>query len=508
MDPHRTRELTVTVREDDTTPGTVRVLAVPTGETLSMWGGLFHEEISTSVTVRMRDAQSLPMMWRHDEVIGSWSKDITYSPAGLEMSGRVSDTTLGRDVLTLLRDGASTGASIGFRVLASHQETRDSVTVDVIDEMELLEVSLTPIPAYAGAAVLSVREHTPQEEPTMADTAAPAPVDERTVDVSPIVTRLDQLEARMASGLTVHEPPPPVDVRAAFTNLVRSYGQDRRTRALADMVSADNTGLTDPGRTSMEIIDYIDSMRYFIAEAGASPFPPSGIVSTYPRITQHTQVGAGTGEKTEAPSQAVESDTVNFTGVWYKGALDISYELIRTSTPGAVQVAVESMLTQAALHSEGVFVAAVEAGATASGAVIDFTDYGTFVASVRPQVAAIRKATGVNAPKLALTEDSFTDLLSLLDADGRRILASQGPSNADGTSLLTDQRVNVAGVVCFESPESTVDVMFNTKALRKAELPPVQLATDNVALMGRDVGILGNIITELVYPAGIVAFTA
>ena len=332
--------------------------------------------------------------------------------------------------------------------------------------------------------------------------------DERSVDLSPLTSRLDELEARVASGLTVHEPPPPVDVRAAFTALVREYGQNRNTRALADMVSATNTGLTDPGRTTTEIIDYIDGMRYFVGEAGVSPFPQSGIVSTYPRITQRALVDAGDGEKTEAPSQDVQSDTVNFTGVWYKGALDISYELIRTSTPGAVEVAVESMLTQAAIHSEQVFVAAVEADATASGAAIDFTSYATFVASVRPQVAAIRKATGVNTPKLALTEDSFTDLLSLVDSDGRRILSANAPSNADGTSLLTDQRVNVAGIVCFESPESTVDVLFNTKALRKAELPPVQLASDNVALMGRDVGLLGNIITELVYPAGIVAFTA
>jgi hypothetical protein len=68
---------------------------------------------------------------------------------------------------------------------------------------------------------------------------------------------------------------------------------------------------------------------------------------------------------------------------------------------------------------------------------------------------------------------------------------------------FTAESLNVGGVAVFHSPYSTVDVQFNTTALRKAEQPPMTVTATNVALMGRDIGILGATIFLPLYPAGI-----
>ena len=90
--------------------------------------------------------------------------------------------------------------------------------------------------------------------------------------------------------------------------------------------------------------------------------------------------------------------------------------------------------------------------------------------------------------------------------DGRRILATTGSTNADGSAALTAQSVNIGGITVGHNPRASVDLHFNTKALRVAEKPPVSLTSDNVALMGRDVGVLGALITLPLYPAGILKY--
>lgn len=329
------------------------------------------------------------------------------------------------------------------------------------------------------------------------------------------VTREDlaELEARITAaqgtGVEVREPVPVrAAVRNLFSELVTAYGDGRRIIRAADMITSGNTGLTDPGRTSEQIIEYFDAHRYFCSHVDSIPFPESGTTHRLPRKTQRTQVGQAP-EKAQPPSRAVQVDTVDFTGLWYKGWLDISYELIRTATPGAVGIAVDDMLEEAAVESELEFVAAVEAASTlSSGGPIDFTSYKTFVASVRKVVRELRAAAGKGTPKFALTSDEFDLLLGMTDGDGRRIMSTEGPSNADGSASLVSETAVLAQVMFFDSPHSAVSLAFNDQSLKRSELPPLQLSGDNVPMIGRDIAVLGNIMAVPRIPAGVLRLAA
>ena len=84
--------------------------------------------------------------------IGKASKLEETGP-GLEAHLRVSDTSDGNDVLTLVRDGVLTGLSVGFRGLK--HELRNNVRVRT--EVTLSEISIVTDPAYPDAQISGIR---------------------------------------------------------------------------------------------------------------------------------------------------------------------------------------------------------------------------------------------------------------------------------------------------------------------------------------------------------------
>ena len=84
---------------------------------------------------------------------------------GLLASWRIADTPAGNAVLQEVREGVLDALSVGFQTV--REEAVDGVRE--IREARLLEVSLTPMPAYDGARVLSLRSAAPQLVPPRPD---------------------------------------------------------------------------------------------------------------------------------------------------------------------------------------------------------------------------------------------------------------------------------------------------------------------------------------------------
>ena len=84
---------------------------------------------------------------------------LTDTQAGLEAELRVSETRLGDEALTLIRDGAATGLSVGFIPLEDHWDQTRTIVERV--KAKLVEISLVAFPAYADAMVMAVRSDTP-----------------------------------------------------------------------------------------------------------------------------------------------------------------------------------------------------------------------------------------------------------------------------------------------------------------------------------------------------------
>lgn len=96
------------------------------------------------------------LLWQHDPsspigVYESMGEDAT----GLYVKGRLSDTQLGREAYTLLKDGALSGLSIGFTTRKSKVDNESGVRM--LTDVQLWETSLVTFPANDAARVTGVK---------------------------------------------------------------------------------------------------------------------------------------------------------------------------------------------------------------------------------------------------------------------------------------------------------------------------------------------------------------
>jgi hypothetical protein len=103
------------------------------------------------------DPERVPLLAAHrrDELPVGRALAFRETPTGLQAELRVSATQAGDDVLTLVRDGAATGLSVGFipgEDAWSPDRTRVTRT-----RATLVEVSVVAMPAYAAARITAVR---------------------------------------------------------------------------------------------------------------------------------------------------------------------------------------------------------------------------------------------------------------------------------------------------------------------------------------------------------------
>jgi uncharacterized protein len=129
------------------------------------WGEInAHNEIvkpgafSRSLAEHAKRGIAPPMFWSHhqDEPVGVWT-ELHEDDTGLAVTGKlVTETTRGREAFALLKAGALTGLSIGFRARKADRDTRG---VRVLSDIDLAEISLVALPSAGGARITQVRTY-------------------------------------------------------------------------------------------------------------------------------------------------------------------------------------------------------------------------------------------------------------------------------------------------------------------------------------------------------------
>ncbi len=123
-----------------------------------LYGGAFIEEIDK----RAFDGVSLDnvfMLYNHnkDEVMGNTSSgtlDLKVNERGLHFTSKIPYTQRGKDTFELVKRGDIQGVSFGFLVKSDTWNTKVSPERRTITAVkELIEISITPYPAYEDTEV-------------------------------------------------------------------------------------------------------------------------------------------------------------------------------------------------------------------------------------------------------------------------------------------------------------------------------------------------------------------
>lgn len=135
------------------------------------WGDVFYERVRPGAFKKSLAERAVCMLVNHDwsKIVGRTGSNLILEEddKGLRFGLDIPNTTDGNDLLENVRNGLIQGCSFGFNI--KNQTTRwddNGAFYRDIDEVELFEVTATPIPAYVDTEIsarsqLSIRDIKP-----------------------------------------------------------------------------------------------------------------------------------------------------------------------------------------------------------------------------------------------------------------------------------------------------------------------------------------------------------
>jgi HK97 family phage prohead protease len=492
-------ELIFEIREDANGDivGTGTGRAVPYGVEIEI-GGVRESFARDAFSVD--EVIGKPLAYRHNEPVGVIT-GAENREDGLYIDFDIVNTTLGRDAATLARTGASRGLSVGFQPIKSAwTKTRDAV-----QHMSagLLEVSLTPYPAYATAGVSAIRE---EGEPPMTETV----IETETVSVD--------TEAREAIA-TVREQVANIEARAFVAEPVhplaayRSFGEyskavlagEIESRALADQITANNAGVLPPN-WMMDVKNIVDLGRPGITAFGVESAGTSGMEFAWPYFDGDLAliVEEQETEKTEVNSVRIDIEKGTASLKTYAAGSDISYQLLQRSSPSYLDAHNRIMAASYALITDNAFVDEMLAVSTPINYNLSSdTTGGAFREQVFQASVNVETATGRPAEFVLVASNVFAKI----GGWSTFFPAAYPVQNVSGVATAGTLGVNVSGLPVIHDRNLAAGgiIVSNTATASWIEDGPNLATAENVANLGRDIAIYGYGTAAAYTPAGIIS---
>lgn len=353
------------------------------------------------------------------------------TPEGMLATMKISRTALGDEALTLAADGVM-DVSVGVNVIEASTDKSGRM---IISKADWLELSLVPIPAFAGATITDVAatatspDETEPTEPEVEETInvenqAPETVEAQTIVPTPLFA-----EARRPFRM-----PSAAEYIAAMHRGGADFAQlNANIRAAAgDETTGDIPGLL-PTSVVQPLFDDINPLRPIVSALGPRSMPQAGKVFIRPKITVHTEVGEQQTELTGLATRTMEVDDIVVTKQTYGGTVLLSEQSVDFADSSMITAVLNDLAGQYALATENNAASAIAAAIGANREVTDLTDPVEVIADIYG-IAALIAQTGNYLPTHIICSPSvWAKLGSLKGTNDMPIFPQTAPINGIGT---------------------------------------------------------------------------
>jgi uncharacterized protein len=484
--------------------GTGHGMAVPYG-TETKIGGL--RESFAPGAFNVDDVIGKPLAYRHGEPIGR----ITGAESredGLYIDFDIVNTAQGRDAAVLARTDSIKGLSVGFiSARSAMSKARDMITHTAAN---LLEVSLTPYPAYATAGVSSIREE--EGEPNMSETmdsTEQVSVDQEAREaVAQLRETVKGIEARAFTAEPVH----PLAAYRTFGEYSKAVlAGEIESRALTDQITDNNPGVMPP-TFIQDVKGIIDLGRRVITAMGTETAPAAGMEINWPYYSGDLTaiVSQQATEKSEVNSVRIDLAKGTATLDTYSAASDISYQLLQRSSPAYLDAHNRIMAASYSAVTDRQFTDDLWNQGTG---LQDYdyaadTDGSGFRQAIFEASVTVEDATGAPASAVFVSTEVFKSIggWSTFQPEPYTV------QNVSGVATASTLRVNVSGLQVIRAKWLDTGIAYNAivsngAAAKWIEDGPRLATAENVGQLGRDVAIYGYAASGVYLPAGVVRVT-
>jgi HK97 family phage prohead protease len=360
------------------------------------------------------------------------------TPEGMLFTAKISKTQAGDEALILAMDGVLDSVSVGVNPTKFTTAKDGTITVTAADWLEL---SMVPVPAFAGAVItdiaasihqepennvidLSTDEPLVEEVTEMSEPVAPAV--EATIPTAPLFaqakrqfvmpTAAEYLAAMHAGGDTYH------NVNAAYKEAVRSQ-QTALQAAAGDVLTTDTPGLL-PVPVLGPLFQDLNFVRPVVTAFGARSMPntPSKTFIR-PTITTHTSAATQTeGSAVSATTMVIASNTVTKTTV--AGQVTLTMQDMDFTDPASMNLILNDLAGEYMIATDNIAADNLVAGKTASGSTWTVTadNPTSLINALYDAAREIAEDSNFFPTHLCVSPDVWEKLGSQLDGSKRPIL--------------------------------------------------------------------------------------
>jgi len=279
-------------------------------------------------------------------------------------------------------------------------------------------------------------------------------------------------------------------------------------RAAAHQTTTDNPGLL-PERLLVPILQNLDFGRPLVTAIGVQQLPAGSW--SRPRVTQHTQVGKQTAEKTELASRKMIVDKLPLEGDTYGGYVNVSRQNIDWTQPQVLDIVIADLTSEYAFETEEATGIDLAAAATA-GPVLPATPTAQDIAD------ALWAAAGLVFGNMWLARTPMGRLILAVAPDMLGLLGplfpGVNPQNAQSQGMSAGlfgegPAPSISGItpVVSGALAAGTALVISSNAVEAYEDRIGALQVVEPSVLGTQVAYAGHFALPILQPTGIVEIT-
>lgn len=457
----------------------------------------FSEQIAPGAITP--NPRGVKLFWQHREPIGAVTS-CRETPKGLVIEAKISNTTAGRDAYELVKDGAISQFSIGFRERDYKDEKTGDGVLRTQTGIDLMEVSLVPFPAYETTEITEIRANNKGVK-TMKDEEALEALSADIVDIKRALAGGIQPAGKQAQ-----------DRRSIGQVLKAIAAEDKNTIDQVNALNkrADNATVTsDAGGTLKPawvgfVQKLIDDANPLATLFASGTLPSSGVHLEYGVIKENTvKVQEQTAELENLAFGKVSLDTKTAPIKTFGGYTRMSRQSIELSPSNLLNITMQAMAIEAGKRSATYFaeqfataVKGRAAAALSTSKKIEALAWGDLSGLILDAAAAFQDQ-GLNLDALVVDPGMFKRLATLTTPEDLLMTVNGKAANQVGEINLTSISGNLAGLKVVPDLKATKDAygagiagaFVNFDAMRTYKSGNVQLQDENIINLSKDFSV-------------------
>ena len=447
-----TASVTIDAAAPDGTPRrTISGIAVPYGQVATVNDG---QRIRIEAGALPVDGKAPKLFLYHDatQPIGTVTARVD-TDEGMLFQAKIAQTKLGDEALQLAQEGVLDSVSVGI----NPKKFSWDGDIMVVKKADWMELSMVPIPAFAGATITEIAAsadiHHNTEQTSNTDTQPQESEPEMSEATTPAVIEASSVQTVFAQPRSF-KLPSPAEYIAAFVRGGHDFAQmNANIKAAApDITTTDTPGIL-PEPIVGPVYDGLNAIRPFVSAIGTKAMPGSGATFRRPKITARPVVTEQpTGQLNTLDPSSVTVQNNDVTKKTFGTYVTISEQDLDWTDPASLNIVLDQVAIAYGPATDNYAVDQLVAGTTQFVTINSLSSSADWVSAIYGAAYQISNGSNYLPTHLFVAPVTWAKLAQVVDQNDRPLFPFVGApglngQNALGTASASSWNGNPLGLV-------------------------------------------------------------